>query len=73
MPVIVLDPGDLTLPDKPNYTTEDMICAQNLPISQYHKGWWRTTDYKLIVPGNNSMLTKKIHHSTYTGARRIQD
>jgi hypothetical protein len=70
MTLIALDPGDPILSDQ----TEVLIWIKNLPISQCHKRWQRTADYKLIVPEKMGLrILKKIYGSSHIGSQWLQD
>lgn len=50
LPLTFLDPGNPMFSGHPVYSNDDITWARNLPMSQCHEDWWRTWDWKFIVP-----------------------
>ncbi|KAF0883138.1 POK19 protein, partial [Crocuta crocuta] len=72
--VKLIDPGDPNLPETPRYSLEDLQWIKRLPMTQCLKGWWRSSDNKIILPEEMGIRVRsKIHRASHMGQRRLQD
>ncbi|KAF0877644.1 TF26 protein, partial [Crocuta crocuta] len=72
--VKLIDLGDRNLPESPCYSLEDLQWIKGVPMTQYLKGWWRSSDNKIILPEEMGIrVLSKIHQASHMGQRRPQD